>query len=302
MQVYVSLRYWHLRAERFALLARTSVTQNVSRALAPVAAALLLPGWLGLAAGETAGRGVGLTPLFTRLGGDFRRFAVRSGVRRMAAGMRRYAVFAVLGVPSGLLNALAQALPLPLLAAGFGAEAAGQFALAQRVLQAPLALVGRNAADAFHARLAIHVRERPAYARAFFLKTTLVLLAAALVPAAAVVLAGPRGFGWVFGARWAPAGELAVAMLPWATASLVVTPLSRSVFVLGGQRGKLVYDVAAVALVAGACAAAQRLGWTLSRTVLVLSSAQALAYMIYFAVLLRIVRGARAPVPAGAAE
>jgi hypothetical protein len=116
------------------------------------------------------------------------------------------------------------------------------------------------------------------------------LLALAALPAIVVLGLGSRGFAWIFGGRWGPAGALAVAMLPWATSQLVVSPLSRAVFVLGGQPQKLVYDVASVSLVLGSYWWARSAGWGLERTVLWLSLGQALAYGIYFVVLQRLVR------------
>ena len=56
MQLFLSLRYWHMRAERFGLLGRAAVVQNVGRAAFPMAVVVVAPGWLGLVAGESLGR------------------------------------------------------------------------------------------------------------------------------------------------------------------------------------------------------------------------------------------------------
>lgn len=290
LQVFVSLRSWHLRAERFGLLGRTTITQNVGRALFPVAAAPLAGGWLGLLLGETLGRSVGILPLIRERWAETRAAFGRQSWASMRDVLRRYAVFGVIGMPSSLLDAVALALPLPLIAAGFGAEAAGQFALAQRVLQAPVGLVGKSVADAFHARLSVHHRERPAHVPAFFHRTTLLLVALALVPSGIVLLLGAGGFAVIFGGRWGVGGTLAVVMLPWAMSQLVVSPLSRVVLVLGGQREKLIYDIAAVLLVVGAYGWGHAAGWGLVRTVFALSLGQAAAYGIYFLVLRHVVQ------------
>lgn len=290
MQVFVSFRYWHMREERFALLGRTAVTQNLGRAIFPVATVWPWPGGTGLLAGEALGRTIGILPLIRERWQETVA-AYRSVTRpQVVAVLKRYAVFAYAGVPGGLLDAAALALPLPLIASAFGAQAAGEFALAQRVLQAPAALVGRSVADAFHARLAIHARERHSYLPRFFGRTALLLLAVAALPALVVLGLGASGFAWIFGAQWAVAGTFATMMLPWATGQLIVSPLSRAVFVVGGQRGKLVYDVVAVLLVLGTYAWARRAGWTADRTVLWLSLGQAAAYGVYFVILWRLIR------------
>ena len=107
--------------------------------------------------------------------------------------MGRYSEFAYAGLPSALLDAAAMTLPLPLLASRFGAEAAGQFALAQRILQAPAVLVGKSVAEAFHARIARHVRERPEQVARFFRRTSAILTLIGLVPAVALVVVASAG-------------------------------------------------------------------------------------------------------------
>lgn len=290
MQVFMSLRYWHMRAERFGLLGQTAIAQNVGRAVMPIGAAWVSAGWAGLTAGEALGRCIGCVPLVAHRWRETTAAFRRQNRRTMASVLRRYAIFAQVGAPSGLLNAVAQSLPLPLIAARFGTDAAGQFALAQRVLQAPVGLVGQSVADAFHARVAVHSRERPEHVPRFFGRTTLLLLALSTLPAAVVLVLGSRGFAWIFGMRWREAGALAIAMIPWAMSQLVVSPLSRVVLVLGGQRQKLAYDASSIVVVLVSYWWAARTGLALAPTVLCLSVGQVIVYGFYFMVLRNIVR------------
>ena len=293
MQVYRSLRYWHMRAGRFGLLARTSIAQNIGRAAFPALAGIVTPGWLGLAIGEATGRVVGCVPLLRSRWRETREWFARQSIEKQRSVLHRHSVFATVGAPSALLNAASQALPLPLIAAGFGTEAAGLFALAQRALQAPLALVGQNVADAFHARIAHDQRVRPGRNARFFGRTAVLLLVLSAVPIVAVLSIGRSGFAWIFGARWAEAGALTIAMLPWTVAQLVVAPLSRAVLVLGGQRQKLLYDVASVLLIVGCYERAMSAHWALLPTAVLMSLGQFIAYSIYALVLWRIVRRER---------
>lgn len=299
MQLFMSLRYWHMRAERFGLLGKTAVVQNVGRAVFPMAVVAAAPGWLGLVVGESLGRTFGCLPLAWAQWRETWASLRRQTVASMRGVVRQYKDFAFIGTPSGLLNALAQSLPLPIIAAQFGAATAGEFALAQRVLQAPAALVGLSIADAFHARLAMHSRERPDHLRRFFLRTSLMLLGVSIIPAALVLALGDRGFTWVFGPSWGGVGALALALLPWSTAALVVSPLSRAVYVLGGQRPKLIYDVTAVSLVVASAAVVRRLGMAVGAAVFLLSLGQVVAYGAYYLVLWRLVSRGTAP-PGGA--
>jgi O-antigen/teichoic acid export membrane protein len=176
-------------------------------------------------------------------------------------------------------------IPVPFLAAVYGKEAAGSFALMQRVVAVPMSLVGANVADAFHARLAVMVRETPARCPGLFRKTFALLAALGAVPAVVLLLWGRPLFLLVFGKEWGVAGEMATLVVPWIWLQLAVGPLSRLVFVLGGQAPKLIYDLVAFLSVSAVLVAARRFAWPLLETVRAISWANAAAYLLYLALL-----------------
>jgi len=93
----------------------------------------------------------------------------------------------------------------------------------------------------------------------------------------------------VFGKNWTLAGALATICVPWFLAQFVVSPLSRLVFVLSGQEFKLVYDFFVMVGVIVIFVVAHRQHLSFYHTVLALSIMHAVAYTIYYIVLLRIV-------------
>jgi O-antigen/teichoic acid export membrane protein len=145
-------------------------------------------------------------------------------------------------LPSSLLDALAAMLPLPLVAALFGSAAAGEFLLVQTLSAAPSALIGNSIADVFHARLAELSTDSPAARRALLLRVLrkLALLSAAVyVPAAALA---PVVFPYLFGGPWSRAGVVFALLAPNALAGLVVSPVSRLLFVVNRPELKLIVD------------------------------------------------------------
>ena len=288
-QGYSTFRYLGLRGERFGAIGLTTIMQQSGRALFPLAAAPILPGAAGLLLSEVGGIAVGASQLarnqWQRVWVESRKLT-RSAV---AALIRGYRDFPIVGVPSSLLNAAAQGLALPLIATTFGAGPAGQFALAARVVSAPATLVGRSVSDAFYARIALLARERPAEVRPLFLKMCLALLVASIGLAVLIVGIAYFGFNRVFGTNWGPAGRLAIALLPSTMAALVVSPVSSVVLVLGGQLAKLGYDIATLGVLTGVITCARVAAWPLERTVWAFSAGQATAYLFYFGVLLHLV-------------
>lgn len=290
--VWTALRYHYVRRQQLRRTAESTVAQNAGRAAVPIALAPLTPGWLGLAAGEVLGRGLGVLWLIRGSGLRTENWRRLREAQKISALFRKYRSFPFLVLPSSALDALALALPVPLIAALYGADAAGLYALVQRVLAVPAGLVGRSVADAFHGQAASHAREAPGLVRPFLLRVAGRLAWVAAPPALVLVLVGPEVFRWVFGTPWFAAGGLAAVMAPWVFAQIVVGPLTPLVFVLGGQRSKLVYDFTAVAVTAVSLHGGHVLGLSLVGSVGLLAAGHTLAYGIYFLVLLRLASGA----------
>ncbi|MCY3022077.1 MAG: hypothetical protein NTW87_23945, partial [Planctomycetota bacterium] len=74
----------------------------------------------------------------------------------------------------------------------------------------------------------------------------------------------------------------------WAWAQMVVSPLSRIVFVMAGQELKLIYDLTALSATLGALYGGHALGYSLMESVALLSALQVVAYGVYFLLLLQL--------------
>ena len=283
-------RYWLLRQQRLALLSRAVPLQQGARAGSQIAFGFAGMGFAGLAAGDMLGRLAGAV------------VAVAASLRSVSACTRpfrrselvqvaaRYRKFPLLSAPSSLLDMVGGLLPLPLVAQHYGLVAAGYFTLVQGVLTVPAALIGASVADVFHIRIAKVRTAEPTAAGSLFFRTAGWLLAVGSVPALILLVAGPWLFGTIFGSDWVEAGRLAAAMSIWFLAGLAVGPVSRSVFVYEGQSNKLIYDLLSLASTLGVFVWASAAGATLVHMAWVLSVLQALAYVVYFMLLLRTLR------------
>jgi lipopolysaccharide exporter len=201
--------------------------------------------------------------------------------------LKRHYKYPLYSLPSSLIDTLTFSLPLPLVSHFFGIRAAGYFALVQWVIALPLGLIGGSVADVFHSRVAAYAQDRRQNLRILFLQTARGLLLLGAGPAILLAVFAPWGFRTIFGPSWLMAGELAVRMAPLALAQLIVSPLSRIVFVLGGQELKLLYDGLALTALLAAMYSAHWIGLSLPQSVALLSTLQVLAYGMYFLLLLR---------------
>jgi len=292
--LFFGLRYWLIRQEEFLLLGRVMVDRGVARALVQVALGWWPAGLLGMLLGELGGQLAGIRQMMLRNLGQLAENLRPLSVLGLGQQIRSYLQFPLYGLPSAFLDTLAQALPLFLISTLYGPVVAGYFALVQRAFAVPLTLLGQSVADSFHTALSKQLHTESAKIQTLFFATARTLTLVVLPLSLILAMLGLWLFPLLFGEPWRPAGEMALWMTPWLVVQLIVSPLSRLVFVLGGQQIKLVYDFTAVAATLLAYMVARK--WDLPPLGFLkwLVLFEVLAYGLYYSLLSRLVR-VRAP-------
>lgn len=287
---YSTLRCWLARHGRFRLLANSLTLQGCLRALVPTALAGLIATAAPLIAGELISRlsSIGLMVSRSGLYSSYRHAKIPTFVLRQQA--RRYWKYPVLMAPSALMDAAATMLPVPILASYYGLGPAGKFALVQRLVMMPAALIVGSVGDVFHAHAASVAGEEPGAVGRFVAATATRLMLIALVVYLPIALAAPFVSGWVFGSQWADVGPMIALLAPLCVAQTVVSPISRGLLLSGREERKLLADAACLLLPIGALYLAH------TRPILVavasFSLAATVAYGIYYRVIARALRAA----------
>jgi lipopolysaccharide exporter len=291
--VFSALRYWFIRVEEFRSLSRTTIWQHMARTIVMIGLGFLGMKWLGLVSGDLVGRVTGLMRMSKQSWPAISRDIHGLGWSAYRDVFLRYKDFPRFVLPSSLIDTIAVCLPLPILAYAYGAEVAGYFALTQRIISLPSGIIGKSVADAFHSRMGECAREGSLDALEQFKKTTKYLLFIGLGPSLLIMALGPFLFPLFFGSSWLGAGKMAAVMGPWALAQFVVSPVSRAVFVFGGQMQKLIYDCTAAISAVLSLYGAWIMGLSYIWAIALLSVVQFCAYGVYFALLHRIVRNSK---------
>jgi len=274
------LRYWHVRAGRFGLISQVGLWQSAGRVLGQIGLAWL-PGGTGLLTGEVIGRLLSLRQLW-------REIPLLPTRHQIAQALKRYRYYPTTQLPSSFLDNLALVALVPVFASLFGVAVGGSLALVQRLLGAPVSLVGGAVADSFHAELVRLKAKASGKARRLLRKTALGLFGLGLPGAFLLGWLGVPMFSLVFGEEWRQAGAMAAAMSPWALAQLAVSPVSRLVFVADRPQFKLLYDLSSVAIVVGVPYLGFRLGWGPVETMQFMGWLGAGSYLLYFWILDRL--------------
>ena len=291
---YSTLRCWLVRRHRFRLVASSLTVQGVARAGIAVlgfagGATLLMTAELVARLGAVwlMVRGSGLAAVLARM------HASRSMLTRQAKKFWKYP--ALLG-PSALIDAAASALPVPVLASCYGLEAAGKFALVQRLMLLPAALIVGSVGDVFHAHAAQLAGQRPGTIGKFLAVTAGRLLVLALAVYVPLALVAPFTAGWVFGRQWADAGAMIAALAPLCIAQTVVGPISRGLLLSGREERKLFADIACLVLPITTLYLSS--GRPMLTAVMYFSAASVIAFVIYYLVIANSLQpGIARPVP-----
>ncbi len=102
---------------------------------------------------------------------------------------------------------VSQNVPQVLLAALYGLGPAGQFALATRIVAAPVRILGDSVGQVFYARIGLLHRDGRDICEPI-VRSTLLMAALGAAPFAALAAIAPWGFPIVFGSEWRQGGIL----------------------------------------------------------------------------------------------
>jgi len=189
----------------------------------------------GLVAGYLAGLAVAVAWLFLRLRPRLARAWRRPARDDLAAVARTYEVFPRVNSLLALSDMFQVNGIVYFLMAFFSQAVVGLYALAARVLQAPMNLVGAAMAQVYYQQ-ASRLAGRPAELQALTHRT---LVRSAWIGApvlVALLAAGPGLFAFVFGDPWRTAGEYARVLAPWIFFDFLRSPVSQLSLVLNKQK------------------------------------------------------------------
>jgi O-antigen/teichoic acid export membrane protein len=221
--MYQTLSYWAIRRGAFSRIARTKLSQGLGQVVSQLALGVARVGAPGLLVGDVIGRVAG--------GGGLALLAWRDHPASMVSGAslvaaaRRYRRFPLLTTWAGLFNMGRLQRPSRMLAASFGAAAAGLYSLSYKMLVLPTMLIAQAVGQVFLSRAAGLARE-PERLRRLTERTALVLFAGGLPVFATVALCGPWLFATIMGGQWEQAGRYAQVLAPWFVFWVVSNPLS----------------------------------------------------------------------------
>lgn len=264
-----------LRGEGYAIIARRSLYQAVVTAVGQLSLSVFLPVG-GLVAGQTMGRLAGVLPVLNWSRGLLAKFRPRV----LVLSVKKYWKFPVIFAPSALLNAAGLGLPLIYVGVRYGVESAGQWGMADRLLAAPVLLVGLAVGQVMEARLASHQREGARPLAPMVLKSLRYLVTIGATLAIGIWIFADSLLSWLLGVGWEESITLVGILVLSTSVRLVAGPVSKVLVVLQRAGANLALDASRVALLLCSFGLATWCDFSIDEAAVAITVALALVYLI----------------------
>lgn len=277
---YQGLNYWSVRKKAYRSIALSRIGLGASIVVVQIGMGLMAVGAVGLVVGQVASLTTAAVMLSIGALHTHHTLFQRVNLSTIWHVASRYRRFPQYTSWSNLLNTAGLNLPGLLIAVLYGPAIAGLFILGQRVIGAPMALLGTSVSQVYLGTAAELKRTDPAGLQRLFNQTSRRLLLIGALPMLILILFGPQLFAFVFGGDWELSGQFVQFLAPAMLIQFTVSPIAQTIFVLERQDLQLRWDLGRVVLLVAIFLLASWLNWQPVVTVGVYAAGYAAAYAI----------------------
>jgi lipopolysaccharide exporter len=226
------LSYWQTRNRNYNTLAASKVLSSVVYAMTAIVVGMLgYATGLSMIASFVLGQVVGvILMLGITLNRDLWFFFSQVSWSSMISEFRKYRKFPLIESWSALMNVVSANLPVLLLSFYFSPAVVGFFALSQRVLNIPMALIGRSVSQVFYQKASVAVHE--GLLPSVVVGTLERLITYTTFPFVLLMIIAPELFSLAFGNQWSMAGIYVQILAPWLLMNFLYSPISHLTAVL----------------------------------------------------------------------
>ncbi len=234
--LYELYRNWGIRNREFRRITISSVFHVGFTAAVQIFLAFFSGiGVMGLIFGQIAGQMLALVVLLPKQWRkDFR--SKNINLRNMLGMAKRYKDFPQYMLLAGLLNRTTPYIPIFVFGWYFPPAVVGFYALSQRVIKAPMSLIGSNISTTFVRKAQDLATRDIAELRKKTFQMSACMIIVGLIPALILYLFAPQLFVIIFGNKWEIAGRYTAVMSFYLLLQFAFTPLAIIFRILEKQR------------------------------------------------------------------
>lgn len=167
--------------------------------------------------------------------------------RRMRLNAIRYGNFPKFQSMSVFLNAISQNMPVILLGAFYSPAIAGFYALSERLLRAPVGLIGASTKEVYYQAASRKFARGEGFLD-LYTKTTIGLIKLIILPFLVILLFGEPLFEFVFGEEWSASGIISQILILWVLFLFINSPTMVTFNILHLQKEALLLEIVSVSL------------------------------------------------------
>ena len=190
---------------------------------------------VSLLVGFVSGRLFAVLFLFYKLKKDSDSVFLKVTKNKMLSLLKKYKKFPYFTLPAEFVNVISSQLPIFVISKYFGGITLGNYSLMERVLNAPISLLGTSVLDVFK-QIASKDYVRYGNCKNIFLKTLKTLVLLSIIPTVLLFFFSPIVFGVIFGKEWVMAGEFAQIFSVLFFFKFTASPLSYMFFIAEKQQ------------------------------------------------------------------
>ena len=227
MGLYQVFNFWGLRRRLYKEIAVSKLIQNTSMSLSQILLGVIGSGALGMVAGSAIGFVLSAWVLGRKVANTkVVKWIKNARVGRFIGLISRYKKYPLYTFPSNFINSLSLAIVPFVLLFMFSAEVTGFYAIAHRVMVAPVSLIAVSIGQAFWGEASKSIRVDNANFKEIFYKTQRNLLLYIAPMFIVFGLGVTYLFVLLFGEGWERAGDYALILLCPLALQIIVNPLA----------------------------------------------------------------------------
>ncbi|MDZ5470440.1 oligosaccharide flippase family protein [Bacillus sp. 31A1R] len=241
--IYQIFNYWSIRMKMFKQLSLSQLFRGGSVASTQVSAGFLGMGSAGLIGGQVVGQVTASMILGYQV---FRNFSKEilshinfTTIKKVAIEYKRFPMYSA---PQSLTNAISRNIPPILLAVFYGPAMVGFYAMALKLIQMPVNVIGESIRSVLFQRVSENYNNN-GNVFSLLVKSTINLVKIAIIPSVILFLFSPKLFYWVLGADWYTAGVYARWMTVWLFFGFINIPAFVTAQTVGLQKYLLIYEI-----------------------------------------------------------
>ncbi len=248
MGLYQSLNYWNNRKSYYRRLAISRVVQSGSASIGQLSGGYAAAGAVGLVGGQIFGQFLSTATLARLMWNEDRQQIKNIKRNLIATAAKVYSNFPKYLVAAHGFNTASSQMPIMMITALFSTTITGFYTLTQRVLGAPMSLVAGAIGDVFRQE-ASYAYVHTGNCKSIYRSTFRRLLSISFLPFLVFFFLAPNLFSFVFGAKWAVAGEYAQILTPMFFLRFITSPISQVAVIAQKQKIDLIWQLTLLVLV-----------------------------------------------------